>query len=756
MQGNISEIRNGYGFIYGSDRNDYFFHKNDLTNCTIFSLEEGDSVEFTPTTDEEGRLQAENVRRTSSSSQVQSQVNAGINPHVNLEKFNAEERRIISFFGKVFYVTNGGSTLTVGSSTYSYIIVKPTTEYSYLFNIKREIVVVFSDYAPFEPRSLDAAGTVYKMLSTKLRFDRSCHILISRDNDIENHLSEVLKDQNVDSIVIPFSYPELLDASANAQFVEERFRKYLFDADLFATSMPIPGDVFFFGRRDFVLDIAAKCKKGEHCGVFGLRRSGKTSVLLAVGRQLENEGYKTVFLPCQSELRQLNWKSALHRIMEKAKEATGSKNIRTHTEDDYKKNRASNYFAEDMRALLADLSEPMVLMFDEIESITFDVIDSGAAWQSGESYVEFWNSLRGFCTDNTGKLSIIVAGTNPMINEEPTIPSTGATNPMFNQLSSTNQGAYLPPFNVENTKIMIDTLGGYMGMKFNDSIPAALTDDCGGHPYLIRILCSEINKLIKSRNLSRPATVTKALYQEARSSFEKGKDSEDFFLMVLNILQTNYEKEFRTLKILATEGDRIVSQITEDHALSHLIGYGLIDNANGEYSIRFETIRRFLQGKFKFERKGLSIEDQKQEINLRFGAGEKGLRNLIKNTLRTNLGASGAIAAVIEAMRNNKFASQFADEAQWLNYNQLFDVTVNKGMVFSVLIQIINDNFELFSNIFEGESLQTVKQHLYVLNRSRIPDSHNADDNAEGWTEEKFEDFRTSMTWLEEILKNFE
>lgn len=363
MRGNINEIKFNYygkktfGYIWGEDNNKYFFHKNDLINCNIFNLEEGDSVEFEPSSNEKG-LAAIRVRQTSVS-QIETKVNPGINPSVNLSRFNDEEKNIIDFLGKVFYVTNGGTQFSIGQSMYSYVLVKPTTEYSHLFNIRREIVVTFSDYVPFEPRSLDVAGKVYESLNTKLRLDRSCHILISRDKEIETHLSEVLKDQNVGSVVVPFSYSELLNCKSDQRIVETRFRKYLFDSDLFATSKPIVDDNFFFGRRDFVLDITAKCKRGENCGVFGLRRSGKTSLLLAVERQLKRDGYETVFLPCESELRQLNWKSALHRIVERIKVEIDAEQSITHSEDDYKKNRASNYFDEDMRDLLKGRSKPI-------------------------------------------------------------------------------------------------------------------------------------------------------------------------------------------------------------------------------------------------------------------------------------------------------------------------------------------------------------------------------------------------------------
>lgn len=82
-----------------------------------------------------------------------------------------------------------------------------------------------------------------------------------------------------------------------------------------------------------------------------------------------------------------------------------------------------------------------------------------------------------------------------MINEIPVIG--GTTNPMFRQLSESNQGAYLPAFTYDDTKNMVNTLGGYMGMQFDEYTIGKLTSDCGGHPYLMRILCSFINKYIR-------------------------------------------------------------------------------------------------------------------------------------------------------------------------------------------------------------------------------------------------------------------
>ena len=200
-----------------------------------------------------------------------------LRPKIKLEKVTDIT---IDILKKYFYISRGGKKFSLGGSTYNYILVKLTTkELRPLFDLPHEIVVVFSDYISFEPRSLDAASEVIQKIPSQHRLERGCQILISNDSHIEERLNETMRgeNQNLSSIVIPFSYREFLSGEITAETIKERFRKYLFDVDLFATKEPIRNDMFFFGRRDYVRDIVAKCKAGIHCGAFGLRRSGKTS-----------------------------------------------------------------------------------------------------------------------------------------------------------------------------------------------------------------------------------------------------------------------------------------------------------------------------------------------------------------------------------------------------------------------------------------------------------------------------------------------
>ena len=754
MRGNIYYIEKHHGFINGQDSKIYFFHKDDLTNCTIYQLNDGDYVEFEIVKQEFRKNdKAIRIRKLSSVIASGDKVNPGINSNFNYDSFNEDERKIISLFKKCLYVTNGGMTFSIANSTYRYFLVKPTEEFSLTFNLNREIVVIFADYVSFEPRSLDAATYVINNLHSKLRIDRGCQIIISNDNYVEEKLTKILKDTNLNSIVIPFTYRELLK-TAEKDFIINRFKKYLFDVDLFSSLNPIQNDIFFFGRRDYVYDIVSKCKMNVHSGIFGLRRSGKTSLLYAVKRLLDNDNYPTIYIPCQSQLSSATWQMSLYTIIRDIYKETGIKETNVHSKNSYINENAAVCFENDLMMVYKIITKPVVLLFDEIEAITFDVPNDNIKWSNGEYYVPFWNAIRGFYLKHPQVISVVVAGTNPMINEVPVLKNE-ISNPMYGQLSKSNQGAYLLPFNFSDTQNMVNTLGGYMGLSFDEHVCSALTIDCGGHPYLIRLLCSFINSSLKTQNSERPIKITRKIYDNYIKKFEASNEANDFYLMILNILISNYPKEFNVLKEIAINGGGYISNFVDDNSLLHLIGYGLIENNDGEYKIRFKTIEHYLLGKYQYESYKPFIEDQKQEIQYRINAAEMSLRVLIKNTLLITKGGNEAKEIVLKAMGCNPIISEKnMQRAKNYSLNQLFDPSVNT-IYLSVLSRIILDNLDIFNNIFIDTKQIDIQNHFDIINKARRVPDHSYTDDSINWTYGNFLQFRNSISWLENILKEY-
>ena len=163
-----------------------------------------------------------------------------------------------------------------------------------------------------------------------------------------------------------------------------------------------------------------------------------------------------------------------------------------------------------------------------------------------------------------------------------------------------------------------------------------------------------------------------------------------------------------------------------------------------------------MRGKYRFERVGLSIEEQKSEIQLRVNNAEIQLRKLVKNILLAVYGAKKAKECVINAMQANyAIDSRDITNAESYELSQLFDTSINK-MYFSVLRTIIIDNLSTFSNVFEGCSVDMIRDNLNTINISRRCPDHSYTEDAENWTWDDFLKFRESITWLENILKDYE
>ena len=83
-------------------------------------------------------------------------------------------------------------------------------------------------------------------------------------------------------------------------------------------------------------------------------------------------------------------------------------------------------------------------------------------------------------------------------------------------------------------------------------------------------------------------------------------------------------------------------------------------------------------------------------------------------------------------------------KANKLTYKQLFDPTMNRGCFFTVLIDVLEQNYSLFKNVFETD-LNAALSKLRRLNRARQLPFHSASENVENWTPQNVEECREAM-----------
>ena len=365
----------------------------------------------------------------------------GINPEVKLDHFTDEEKAIIRKISSQWYVTNSGGQIRLGpTSTYRFFLMKPATIFQEMFNIEREIVVIFSPYSEFQPRTLDAIDRVTRKHQA-LRIEKVCSVIISKDELISQKLAELLQRDPESPIVIPFSYTELLKPIDN-YFLRNRFKAHFYTRDLFAFEAPLKTDLYFFGRSDLVQKIVNRHRSNENSGLFGLRKTGKTSVIFGVERALSQVDGKVVFIDCQNPaFHRRRWYQALHyillQIMKKHRTALKLEPQSVYTEQD-----APVKFEQKIIDIHRELgSSNILIVFDEIENITFQISPS-AHWAEGMDFIYFWQTLRSLFQKLDNVFSYMVVGTNPLCIEVPSVH--GVDNPIFNHFPFD----YIPGFTV--------------------------------------------------------------------------------------------------------------------------------------------------------------------------------------------------------------------------------------------------------------------------------------------------------------------
>ncbi len=660
-------------------------------------------------------------------------VNPGYHKQFIKQRFNSDEIRILDALSKDWYLTSSGERVFAAQSEYDYFLMKPTLRTSEMFNIERELICVFSDYANFEPRSLDIFDKAVSRIP-KMRAESVCQILISRARDVEDKVDRLLKSDPEHPIVIPLTYEELLSGDAS-NIVENRFRKHFYSRDLFSFLSPLKKDTYFFGRSNLINEIVNRYQSGEHTSLFGLRKSGKTSIVYAIERRLIANGDLVLSLDCESpSIHLLRWNELLERLVKKYHELRGSK-LKIDPAGRYDEKNAAESFESDMLRIYKSKKPASTLfIFDEIERLTPGTASS-EHWKESTDFIYFWQTLRSFYQKHPQVFSYMLVGTNPSCIEAHTLNSH--ENPIYASIPS----QYVPPFTVEQVTQMVSRLGDYMGLKFDPLIFSKLTEDLGGHPFLIRQMCSLVNQRVSN---NRPQKIDKALYQQAKVEFQIG--AQEYLEMMVHVLRDWYPDEYEMLRFLAQGDMESFNDFSADHAnyTRHLVGYGLIQRSVNGFSFNLESLADILRKKHKNERLHLSQEEKLQEISSRRVKLEKRLRILLKGALRVTHGVKKAAEVVIAAVQESR-----RPVLQTLDLNALLDKDASPLYLLD-LVNIIKREWSSVENLFSLEKNKLIIM-LEDINSKGRPEAH-----AKAIAEDDFTQLRLYFKKLEDQLDELE
>jgi hypothetical protein len=286
---------------------------------------------------------------------------------------------------------------------------------------------------------------------------------------------------------------------------------------------------------------------------------------------------------------------------------------------------------------------------------------------------------------------------------------------------------------------MVRKLGRFMVLTFDETIYSKLTEDFGGHPFLIRHVCSVIHKISSNE---RPIRVNITLYNDAKKRFKA--EYSHFIEMILSVLKQFYPNEFDMLKYIAMDDIETFNDLANlsPEFTNHLIGYNIVDYCNNRYSFNIEAIKDYLTSKHKYEKALNTVEDRLKEISERRNYIEIKLRKIVRIQLQSNFGKGEATQKFLDILGEPRKTNNLG-----LSYNDLFSCNECE-LYFEDIRKTINKYYDCFKNIF-GYNKDDTDEKLKSINKYRV-DAH-----AKNITKEQMEYFRTCISYIEEKALEF-
>ena len=658
----------------------------------------------------------------------------GIHPNFPLNIFTVRERNILRKLRSWWYLTSGRRISLGRNSEVPFCLLKPIDSFAEMFNLDREVICLFSSFRAFEPRTLEAYEKARDCYRTP-RTETVCRVLVSEDSQVESLIRKLIKNDPEQPVVVPFTYDELLKCDS-LQFIKDRFSQYFFTRDLFAFLSPLRNDLYFFGRSELVQDQISRHKSGEHSSLFGLRKSGKTSIIYAIERAMSFTKEKVILFDCESpSIHQLSWNELLKLVIKKYADELIVKLSKRDLENyKFDAKEAANSFEQLMLKIHGSRNSPRTLfIFDEIERISPSSASS-AHWRDGLDFVYFWQALRSVFQKHPNIFTYMLVGTNPSCVEKSML--NGHENPLFQSIPST----YIPAFTAKQVKEMVERLGRYMGLQFDDTILYKLHEDFGGHPFLIRQFCSQLHKSI---NLKRPYTVGKPRYESVKKEFDLSINQ--YLEMIINVLKEWYRDEYDILTYLAVEDYDSFDEFAYEHPqyTQHLIEYQILQKDDSGFSFRMESVKRYLRQTEKYQKLNLTMEEKWSEISERRNRVERKLRKYIRQVFIITLGKEEGREKIL-----NKIPAERREKLQKEGFDILLSSN-NSPLYFLDLKNIIIKNWASFANIF-GQEKDKIDLALTEINRFR------ADAHAKGITNEEIDELRYYLDRIEKHLSDNE
>lgn len=474
--------------------------------------------------------------------------------HLNSEPTQEE---LLKPFLHGFFVTWGRKRRAYNTELSVYFL-NPEPFMAEAFGFDQELLLVYSPYPTIEPRTFQAAESILLDEPALGRVEKLSYFLVSDCQDAEQKVREYVSMNQESRLIIPFVADELRSKPGDAWFIRNKIAEFLYGRDLFDFRLPLEKDTYFFGRGESTITLVDAVKRSENRGIFGLRKTGKTSLLYKLERMLLSEGTAEVFYyDCKlPSIRKQRWFEFLSQI---------SADLKKKFQLTLKRGKNEIAITNEFVKIVEQLPKPVLIVFDEIEYISPVAIED-EHWH--KDFIAFWQTFWA-CQSRHRKISAMIAGVNPSVVEMDTVG--GIQNPLFGIVPY----QYLTGLKDADSRNMLRVLGKRMGLKFEHDAASYLHERYGGHPLLMRMACSVTNSYIRDKGQVRPFAITANALKEE----EESRDAELMFYCrhVVSELKQFYSDEYEMLELLASGQLHDFNELaTYPEFTKHLKAYGLL------------------------------------------------------------------------------------------------------------------------------------------------------------------------------------
>jgi len=412
---------------------------------------------------------------------------------------------------------------------------------------------------------------------------------VYKDNAPDHEAITQLR-KKVQWVIIPLSSP-ILERAISDDNCNETLKNleepYLVRIDPYAEAKPIHDPNWFYGRESYLGRLPELLTQGQHVGVFGLRKVGKTSLI----NQLRQRSVvmPTVFIDCQSIspdavlILQEIQKQLLHELADLGiKKLPRQKEMAT---------------IEDFQKILSKLfdlwnvsgrTEPFLLILDEIDKL-FPNRDIRDSEQTLHEYVRLFKVIRGLAQSQRS-LVILAVAYRPDINRHNYLSGSVGENPMFKSYHE----EYLGFLNAEESYKMIVEIGKWKDITWEQDAAHRVFAICGGHPLITRYFASYASERgnLKNIDLYRVEQSARELEKTLRKNDIGNYYKEAVWALLLQAEQTVLQQVCQN-----TEQETLETEISVEleEALTNLEQFGVIKNHDGKIQCTGELFEHWLK-----------------------------------------------------------------------------------------------------------------------------------------------------------------